>query len=189
MHEPTQPAGAERRRASTRRLFYAIWPDAAARDALAELAAAVAHRTHGRPTSTPNLHLTVLFLGAVADGHEQIVAGAGEAAARAASPFVLTLERMGGFRDAGVAWAGPRTVPPPLATLATSLRTVLLSGGLAVDARPFRAHVTLARKCERALREDLAVPIAWHAHELTLVASTLAPGGSRYDVVARWALG
>ena len=189
MHEATQPAGAERRRAGTRRLFYAVWPDTAARDALAELAAAVAHRTGGRPTSTPNLHLTVLFLGALADEHARIVPSAGEAAARAGSPFVLTLERMGGFRDAGVAWAGPRTVPPPLATVVTSLRAVLLSGGLAVDARPFRAHVTLARKCDRALREELAVPIAWHVHELTLVASTLAPGGSRYDIVARWPLG
>lgn len=189
MPDAVQPSGRQQSGPATQRLFYAVWPDAAARTALAELALSAAQRAGGRATSTANLHLTLVFLGSVAEERVPIVSSAGEEAAREGSPFVLTLERIGGFRDAGVAWAGPATIPPPLASLVSALRSRLEAGGIATEPRPFRAHVTLARRCARALRETLAVPVTWPVHEVTLVASTLAPGGSRYDVVARWPLG
>jgi 2'-5' RNA ligase len=52
----------------------------------------------------------------------------------------------------------------------------------------FRPHVTLARDgVRRAQRGDVA-PIGWKVDRLALVASTLAPGGSRYADVATWPL-
>ncbi|MDH5265059.1 MAG: RNA 2',3'-cyclic phosphodiesterase, partial [Betaproteobacteria bacterium] len=47
------------------RLFFALWPDAAARAALADLARATANRYGGRAVPAANLHLTLVFLGEV----------------------------------------------------------------------------------------------------------------------------
>jgi 2'-5' RNA ligase len=53
----------------------------------------------------------------------------------------------------------------------------------------FRPHLTLARHCARAAHRGAVRPIGWQVARLSLVESTLAPGGSRYREVAGWALG
>jgi 2'-5' RNA ligase len=53
----------------------------------------------------------------------------------------------------------------------------------------FRPHLTLARHCARAAHRGAVQPVHWTVERLSLVESTLAPGGSRYREVAGWALG
>ena len=171
------------------RLFFAIWPDAAAGEATAALAREVAAARRGKPPPALNAHLTLAFLGGIAPDRVDALADIGAAAARAAVPFALTLDRLGGFRDGGIAWLGAEPVPAPLADLARALREGLSEHRFPVERRPFAAHVTLARKCRILPAREGVAPVTWHVDTLSLVASQLAAGGSRYHNLAEWRLG
>jgi 2'-5' RNA ligase len=170
------------------RLFFALWPDDAARSAIAALAREVAQRAEGRPTRHETIHLTLAFLGDVEPDRVPALAAIGEAVASAAPPFALKLDLIGGFRDARVAWLGAEPVPAPLATLAARLSASLAAEGFRVDHRPFAAHVTLARKCRSVPRRESVASAGWVVDQLSLVASELASGGSRYRTHAEWPL-
>lgn len=171
------------------RVFFALWPDADARDAMAALARDLARRCGGRATRPESIHLTLAFVGDVAAERTDALRAIGAAAARAATPFDLALDRLGSFREARVAWLGVEAVPEPLAALARGLNGGLAGQGFRVDRRPFAAHVTLARSIRSQLPAETVAPVAWNVERLALVASELAAGGSRYRDVAEWPLG
>lgn len=173
----------------TVRAFFALWPDAAARDALAELAHAVAVETGGRAPVAQNIHLTLAFLGEVSVARIAALQAIGAAAAAAATAFVVNFDRVGAFRGSGIAWAGASETPAELSRLAAELSAALSAAGFVTDPRPFHAHVTLARRCRRRTGVPLAAPIAWSVARLVLNASDLAPDGPRYRELAGWALG
>jgi 2'-5' RNA ligase len=154
--------------------------------ALGALARDVAARARGRAVAAANIHLTLAFLGDTPKSSVPALEAIG--AALPLEGFGLVLDHVGGFRASGVAWVGAASIPPPLDVLQAALARALAAGGFPVDARPFRAHVTVARKCGSVLREKLAAPVEWRVDALTLVASTLAPGGSVYRPLASWAL-
>jgi RNA 2',3'-cyclic 3'-phosphodiesterase len=171
------------------RVFFAIWPEAAARDALAQRASEIAAETGGRAPAIENLHLTIAFVGEVAGDRLEALSAAGVAATAHVPAFDLSLDRVGAFRGSGIAWAGASSVPAELAQLVGQLNSALTAQGFPTDPRPFQAHVTLARRCRRRFAEKPATPIAWMVAKLTLNASELAPGGPRYRELAAWPLG
>ena len=164
-----------------------MWPDAPAREALDELALRVATQRGGRAPRGSNLHVTLAFLGSVATPCIATLEAIGAACARDCSAFSLTLDAPGGTSQ-GIAWLAPRLVPPALAALNASLAASLSAEGFPVERRRFRPHVTLARHCTRPAQRDAVEAIAWHVDRLALVASTPAPGGSRYQDIAMWPL-
>jgi 2'-5' RNA ligase len=171
----------------TRRVFFALLPLAAAATALAALAAALAARVGGRVTETASIHLTLAFLGDVPAARLPDLESIG--AATAAQPaFAVALDTIGAFRKAQVAWVAPSAPPAGLLALARDLHGRLQGAGFAFDARAFRPHVTLARKCTLALADERCPPLSWAADAVVLVASTLAPAGARYAALARWPL-
>ncbi len=169
------------------RLFFALWPDKLARAALARLAQEVAREGHGRAPREASLHLTVAFLGDVPRARVDPLVAIGEQVATTASQFELTLERIGG-RGYGVAWLAHPRSPEPLHALHASLSEALDAGGYALERRMFRPHVTLARDCVRSAHRGPIAPIGWRVDRLSLVVSTLAPGGSQYRELAGWRL-
>ena len=174
--------------ASTLRVFFALWPAPATRAAVAEIAHDVVGRAGGRATRVDSLHLTLAFVGDVAHGRIHALEAIGGAAARAVASFTLTLDRLGGFDDAGIAWIGTDAVPEDLSELVRRLNEGLAAQRFRVDKRPFAAHVTLARKCRRMSTATIA-PIPWPIDRVSLVASELGAGGSRYRMLAEWRLG
>jgi len=124
------------------RLFVAVTPPA---EVVAVLAEAVAR---ARPTA-PELrwvdlggsHLTLAFLGSVDDGLRAGLAERLGRVARRHPPVDVRLAGAGRFDDR-VLWAG---VAGELAPLAAGIRRAAEKAGVAdVDARPLRAHLTLA---------------------------------------------
>ena len=168
------------------RVFFALWPDAAMRAALAELARDVSEQTLGRATPAENLHVTVAFVGDVARERIADLCAIGAAVAGVESPFTLTLDRTGTFRTTAIAWAGVTSMQPPLAQLAGNLNDALAAAGFAVERRPFTPHVTLARRCRNPVGAALAASIAWTVRCVALNASESRPGGQRYRELARW---
>jgi RNA 2',3'-cyclic 3'-phosphodiesterase len=164
----------------TVRAFFAVWPDRAARDALAELALTTAARAQGRAPRVDNLHLTLAFLVDVAANRIEDLRAIGIKIAAAASPFALTLDRVGAFRDSGIAWAGASAAPQELLRLARTLGAALAANDFPTERREFHPHVTLARRCRKRVGNVVTAPIAWDVVRLTLMASESAPGGARY---------
>lgn len=171
---------------ATLRAFFALWPDATVRAALAPLVRDIARKVHGRPAAVESIHLTLAFLGEVAEAALPSLEAIGAAMPR--GTCVMQLAQCGTFGGARVAWVAPAETPPELVTLESQLRAALAAGGFRTEERPFAPHLTLARKCGRALPRTAITPIAWNVDRLSLVASSLEPGGARYREIAGWPL-
>lgn len=130
------------------KLFIALWPDEPVRVALAAGLAALARAAGGRPTSPPNLHLTVAFIGPVDDRRFGDIAGL--LAVTRPPPFALVLDRLDAFLSQRVLFRAPSRCPAELLDAQQELVSRIAVAGLPVDRRPFRPHVTLARRCDRA---------------------------------------
>ena len=168
------------------RLFFALWPDALTSGALSTIAQEVAAESGGRATAPGNIHLTLAFLG---DQPDAIARDLSAAAGRISAPaFDLVFDKVESWRKTAIAWAGVRSVPPPLVALHDSVARLLLATEIESDSRPFAVHVTLARRVVTAVRRPLAPPLTWHVAAFALVASELSPAGARYRVLSSWPL-
>lgn len=168
-----------------RRLFLALWPDAGQRAALATAAAAVCQGVTGRPVPAKNLHVTLAFLGSVATDR---VARVEEAAAGlSAKAFDLHLDRAGCWRRTGILWLGASNTPSALERLVKGLWQALGPHGFRSDHRDFRPHVTIARRCKRAIANPFE-PVDWPVRDFALLESITGQRGARYTVIGRWPL-
>ncbi|MGN6500186.1 MAG: RNA 2',3'-cyclic phosphodiesterase [Tsuneonella sp.] len=174
------------------RLFAAIRPPAAVRDALIDLMDGV---EGARWQDEDQLHLTLRFVGEIDNAAANDLA---EALARIDAPrFELAIAGVGHFERKGrvhTLWAG-LTASPALAALAAKIERACQAQGLEPEHRKFSPHVTLARLNQRSgpaapwlaahagLRCD-----AWTVEAFRLYESTLRPGGSEYEPVVRYPL-
>jgi len=174
-------------RVRSRRLFFALWPDETVRRALLDVEALVVPAT-ARATRAENLHLTLAFLGAVPP--EQLPAVLDVAGQLRCSPIALTLDRIEHWAAPGILCLAPSVMPKPLQALAADLESALREGGLPVDQRPYRPHVTLCRKASAPLLEPalLGAGILWRADQFVLAESADDTGSSSYRIIAHWPL-
>ena len=140
------------------------------------------------------IHLTLKFLGDVADEREGELVAALGGAARGARALSLVLEGFGvfpDFRRPRVVWAG---IAPDAALeiLQHRVEQEFAPLGFPAEARPFRPHVTLGRARRETRPRDFAGLEAALARlefaqtavvsALDLVQSTLRSGGAVYNV-------
>jgi len=164
------------------RLFFAIWPPAAAAQALFQWAETAARATGGRRTPEGNIHLTLAFLGK-ADADRAI-----RAAKRVqGKAHQLPIEEARYVRANRMVWVAPSETPSALSALHESLAMQLYREEFILERRPFAAHVTLIRDAQRA--ELPALPeVAWPVREFALVRSSVSPRGSTYEPLERFTL-
>lgn len=181
-------------REPTRRLFFALWPDEAMRQAMAHATRKAARASGGRPIADGNLHVTLAFLGSVPERRlselAEIARGAAEnlraafaGAGPAGNPLELTFDRLEYWRAAQLLCTLPTEPPAPVTALARKLQDLLAGRGFATDLKPFRPHVTVARKVVRPGAMDRMHPVVWRFTELALVESRTLPEGAFYRVV------
>ena len=171
---------------TTQRLFFALWPDDGLRNELAQLSRDIGPRT-GKRIRRENLHITLCFLGAV-DGRQRDCLEAAADAIRGRS-FKLNLDRVAWWSRPRVLFAEPSQIPAELFDLVGQLKSASQSCGFEPERRPFRAHLTLARK---ATRGPVSTPIetqAWSVRDFCLVESRTLPSGAEYTVLRSWPLG
>lgn len=167
------------------RLFAAVQPPAEAVEHLddAVCAARVAHPDL-QWVPSERWHLTVAFYGEVAEGEVARLRRRIGRAARAAGPLNLRFVSSGRFGDR-VLWVG-------VAGDRAGLRS--LARGVALDQKPYRPHLTVARVRRggdpRAAAQALSAydGPGWTAGEVLLVRSHLGPK-PRHEPVGAWALG
>lgn len=177
---------AQEPRLDSQRLFLALWPDDGVRAQL-ETAAQPLAGQGGRVIAAPNLHVTLVFLGA-ADTARRACIEAALATVRG-EPFEFTLTRLEWRRRTGIAWLAADEIPAALHALLQAVNATLVPCDHVAESRPYRLHVTLARNVRRPVRAQAVAPIRWRADEFCLVSSALTPQGSRYTVERCWRLG
>ena len=168
------------------RLFFALWPPAATAAALAAWAREAQILAGGRLTSPGSIHLTLAFLGDVAEGRLDDAIGAARNVR--GSRHALPIERAKVWAHNRVGWVGPKRTPQALKRLTDSLRENLLAKGFAIESRPFAAHVTLLRNARKSPRLPPLPAVQWPVDEFTLLRSRLSQKGPRYEVLARFTL-
>ena len=152
---------------ATSRLFVALWPDAAALRALTGWQARWSWPQRAVVVAPEQLHLTVQFIGAVPNARLPELA---RELALPMRPFELSFGRAGHWPK-GLAVLCPDAVPDGLTALHTGLQAALQRLALPVDARPFRPHVTLARRATGALPPSEPATLQWSVRGYALVQS------------------
>ncbi|MDZ7752479.1 MAG: RNA 2',3'-cyclic phosphodiesterase [Gammaproteobacteria bacterium] len=167
------------------RLFFALWPDPDLRSRLAT-AGAAALAGSGRLVPPERIHLTLAFVGDVDKPVRQCLL---EEAGRIAAPaFTLVLDRLGWWRRSQVLWVGTDHGPAGLAQLVAEVHRVCGRCDVALEARAFATHVTLARKVRRAETGEPPPGLVWSVGEFALVRSVTGRDGLSYTTVATWPL-
>ena len=123
---------------------------------------------------TGNLHMTLASLGAAS------VEG---------DAFELRLERIGHFPRARVLWCAATSAPAALYALQGGVARAVTAAGIALEARPFTPHVTVARKVSRYRGPaSLRRAVTWQLREFQLVESRTLPGGARFRALRAFRL-
>jgi 2'-5' RNA ligase len=163
--------------AADARLFLALWPDEPAGDAIVAWQSAFAWPAGASPSARQALHVTLHFLGDVPRTRlPELALGL----RGPVEPFELVLDTAAVW-PGGIAVLEPAQVPAALVDLHARLGAALRALGLRTEARPYRPHVTLARRASGARPPPTpqALP-RWQASSWALVEST----GGRYKTLA-----
>ena len=147
-----------------------------------------------------NLHLTLKFLGEIAQSSVSDISTAASRAVVGLLPFSIRLEQTGAFPKQGkprVLWLGINDSSGKLAALQAHLEEECAKSGFDKEQRPFHPHLTLARLRHPLHARTLAAahhqsgfePVDIEVNELLVIRSELSSEGSKYTVVSRHALG
>ncbi|MET0859263.1 MAG: RNA 2',3'-cyclic phosphodiesterase [Telluria sp.] len=162
----------------TVRLFIALWPGPAVREALVQWRDGVAWPASASPVRTEQLHVTLHFLGSVP---RERITELSQGLRVPFEPFELELGHRELWHDT-IAVLAPDLVPAPLLALHASLTEALERLGMTPEARTYRPHVTLARRASHLTEMVPGPPIVWRVDGYALMRSK-AGDGSEYSVV------
>ena len=175
---PRTPVATAAAAAASGRLFIALWPDDRVRQDLQAWQSAVGWPPQARLVPARDLHLTLAFIGAVPAARLADLAML-DLRSPALDVVLDTVE----FWRGGLAVLAPSRVPPALASWHARLVQALRQRELPVDARPFRPHVTVARRSTGARwgADPALDPVVWPAAGGCLAARD----GAQYRVQRR----
>ena len=138
--------------------------------------------SRGNFTIPDNMHITLAFIGEVADVTE-IEEALDEVEFR---PFELKLEGFGRFGS--LYWAG-LAEQPLLEQLVKNIRRALDDHGIAYDRKKFKAHITVARKVQE--NNTIRVRITKAGMKVTgfsLMKSERIRGKLKYTEISSWGI-
>lgn len=171
----------------TARVFFALWPDACERRALAGWQSELARLCGGRVMRAETLHVTLVFLGDIpCERLEALTLAAREVVA---PRFSLTLDAARYWGHNHILYTAPRVVPPELVRLVGDLECQLRRHRFRFDAREYKPHATLlrnARWSDDPLPE--LPPVRLTVGSFVLLQSVRQGGAAAYRVLARFPL-
>lgn len=163
------------------RLFLALVPPPGLRERLGELASVAHAQCGGRRMPDEMLHLTLAFLGEVAE--EQAAELADWVQGLAFEPGEWRLDRWGCFCRPGIVWLGGPG--PALDALQARLWDSLAAQGLGPRPARFIPHVTLLRRADSLGLAGLPrTNLSWAYNQLTLIHSITDARGACYRTLA-----
>ncbi|WP_305906492.1 RNA 2',3'-cyclic phosphodiesterase [Methylomarinum sp. Ch1-1] len=167
-----------------KRLFFALWPDEETRHKVVKLNRTIKN-DRLRKVKPDNVHITLVFLGSVNAEQERVIRE--EAGNIVAEPVQIQFDRLTLWRRPGILSLTCTEQPRSLLELVVGLTRIAVGCELDVDKRPYKAHVTLARKARS--KPDIEMrPLLWRADRFALVESVSAEDGVHYQVLESWPL-
>ncbi|WP_051972202.1 RNA 2',3'-cyclic phosphodiesterase [Massilia sp. 9096] len=163
------------------RLFLALWPDPAMRDALRAWRDAWTWPRGASPVHTDKLHLTLHFLG---DQPRARLPELLDGFTVPFTPFDLHIDSAALWHN-GIAVLAPTQPPPALLDLHAQLTQALVKLGLQPEKRSYRPHVTMARRAAGAGLPPPGQALDWRADRYALVESRPGHGGG-YTVLREY---
>jgi 2'-5' RNA ligase len=159
-----------------------------------------------QPVRPEAMHLTLAFLGDVEEKHGITIAEQLRRACDGTPPLALQAQGLGCFPNEQrprVLWASVGGDISLLAHVQKDIVSRITKFCPALDQKPFKPHLTLARfRTERAPERDAFVPlqesieatrgqtfVSWTAHEILLMHSELRPDGARHRILDKAVLG
>jgi 2'-5' RNA ligase len=142
-----------------------------------------------------SLHLTLRFLGPTLEDRIGPAAEATRSAAGTSRPFDISIGGAGAFPSAGrprALWLDVRVGQPELIALAASVDAALRDAGWAIDDKPLRAHLTLARADgvaagaaigARLVAAAADLHVTFRADQIGLFESVTGGGPARYEPI------
>lgn len=163
---------------STKRIFFALWPDDRQRDRLRDHISPLAKLVEGQVVYRGDWHVTTAFIGSFPEA--DIAGLLARAAQIPVEPFRLRFDRVEFWPRPKVASLVAPTVPPELQRLVDAQNALLADFGVPVEERTFRPHITVVRRARPFETQRLAQPavVDWTGFEL--VESISQPGGATY---------
>ena len=163
---------------STKRLFFALWPDNRQRDRLRDVINSVAKTVEGRAVDRRNWHVTLPFIGQL---DERQIPDLQELAAQVqVEPFRLVFDRLEFWARPKVACLAAAAVPTELENLVSSLNDVLHLVGVSPEDRTYRPHITVSRNARAFTTERLAQRVTTQWSGFELMESVSGAGGVAY---------
>lgn len=174
------------------RAFVALELPAPFEDGVAALARQLRPSVDGRFMDRSTYHLTLAFLGEVGEGQVRAAMDALDGACAGLPSIPLSAKGLGTFGRASDAtlWLGIEPCPE-LLDLVRRVRAALDACGIAFDVKPFKPHITLARRARvrPGAAGGLAFPRPGRASSVSLFKSVLAREGAAYASLYRVRLG
>jgi 2'-5' RNA ligase len=152
-------------------------------------------RMPGRVVPPPNWHLTLRFLGDVAElDFDKLVYGMSNT--DLGTSFSITFGKLGAFprpERATVLWLGVKRGEEQLNQLARRVEEAVDNAGFPAEDRPFRAHLTLSRirptdNISQMLAQAIEVDVKGRIDAVTLFRSHLGKGGATYEQLEHFPL-
>jgi RNA 2',3'-cyclic 3'-phosphodiesterase len=175
------------------RTFVAVFPPSEVREALYRAARDLPASNDFRPIGPEKIHLTLKFLGDVAEGDLSRVMHALEPVRERHEPFEVSTSGFGAFpseRRARILWAGVGEGSGPLRALARDVEDVLEPAGFEREGRPYVPHLTIGRARGRPVKlEDAGGSPSAHRFTVSavdLVRSVPGEAGVTYSVLATY---
>lgn len=174
------------------RLFFALQPTATQSAALVARTAPIVEKLRGQRVPAENMHATLCFVGAVAE--ERLDALRAAAATVRAGALKLRFGQLEYWDKPRVLCATGSQESEAAHELARRLSEAAMTAGFAPDIKPFRAHLTLARKVDASEAAKLEWPRAFspamtvRCDRFVLMQSRREEAGSVYSVLDSWPL-
>lgn len=176
------------------RLFFALQLGADQGAVLTEQVTPLITRLKAQRVPAENLHATLCFMGAVPEEKLDLLMSC--VSTVRAPHATLHFDALEFWRKPGIlcATVGDATTVEPARLLAERLGEATIAAGFTPDIKPFRAHLTLARKVDVAAADECDWPAVLtpsftvHCDRFTLMQSQSGEAGSIYSVVNSWPL-
>lgn len=163
---------------STKRLFFALWPDNRQRDRLRDAINSVVKTVEGRAVDRRSWHVTLPFIG---EFEERRIPELQELASQIeVEPFRLGFDRLEYWARPKLACLVAATVPTELENLVASLNLVLQEVGVTPEDRTYRPHITVVRNARTFATERLTQRATTEWSSFELMESQSDPGGVTY---------
>lgn len=165
-----------------KRLFFALWPSDETRKQIIRINQSI-KSSDLKKVKQENLHVTLVFLGNVDTESEILLRQCVKDVS--VQPFVLDFDQLNYWRKPRILCLSTHQVHSQLLILVDTLKCKIKQCGIKTDERPYKPHITLARKARKQVDVD-TLSIKWPAQAFCLVESCSTPEGVHYQVLQRW---